>query len=77
MRNVLVDQARARGALKRGEGFETVSLHEEMWAVQVDLGGVVDLDEALTRLEKIDRVRAKWWSSAISAGSRWRKPQRC
>lgn len=59
MRNVLVDQARGRGALKRGEGLETVSLHEEMWTVQVDLGGVVDLDEALTKLEKIDRRQSE------------------
>ena len=54
MRNVLVDQARTRGALKRGSGLETVSLNEETWAAQVDLDGVVDLDEALKRLETID-----------------------
>jgi RNA polymerase sigma factor (TIGR02999 family) len=54
MRNVLVDQARARGALKRGQGLDSVPLDEEMWVAQVDLDGVADLDEALTRLETID-----------------------
>jgi RNA polymerase sigma factor (sigma-70 family) len=30
-----------------------------MWVAQVDLGGVVDLDEALTRLEMIDRRQSE------------------
>jgi RNA polymerase sigma factor (TIGR02999 family) len=54
MRNVLVDHARTRGALKRGQGLDPVPLQEETWVAQVDLDGVVDLDEALTRLEAID-----------------------
>jgi RNA polymerase sigma factor (TIGR02999 family) len=59
MRNVLVDQARSRGAIKRGQGFDAVSLHEEMWTSHVDLDGVVGLDESLTRLEAIDRRQSE------------------
>jgi RNA polymerase sigma factor (TIGR02999 family) len=59
MRNVLVDQARARGATKRGQGLDSISLHEDMWVAQVDLDGVVDLDEALTKLETIDRRQSE------------------
>ena len=54
MRNVIVDQARARGTIKRGQGYATVPLHEETWAAQVDLDGALDLDAALTKLETID-----------------------
>src|SRR5688500_3929365 len=31
MRNVLVDHARTRGAMKRGAGAAALELHEEMW----------------------------------------------
>ncbi len=55
MRNILVDHARARGAQKRGGGVGTVPLREEMWVATVDLDGVADLDEALTKLEAVDR----------------------
>jgi RNA polymerase sigma factor (TIGR02999 family) len=54
MRNILVDHARARGALKRGGGRDAVPLREDMWVAAVDLDGVADLDEALKRLETID-----------------------
>jgi DNA-directed RNA polymerase specialized sigma24 family protein len=70
MRNVLVDQARTRGALKRGSGLDALPLHEETWVAQVDLDGVVDLDEALKRLRRSIRAKAKSWRSTISAGSR-------
>ena len=54
MRNVLVDHARTRVALKRGRGLEPVSLDEDMWVAQVDVDRVVDLDGALTKLETLD-----------------------
>ena len=54
MRNVLVDQARTRGAIKRGSGLDALPLLEETCVAQIDLDGVVDLDEALRRLETID-----------------------
>ena len=54
MRNVLVDHARTRVALKRGQGLEAVSLHEALGVQQIDLDGVVELDDALKKLETID-----------------------
>ena len=54
MRNVLVDHARTRVALKRGQGLEPVSLQEALGVPQIDLDGVVELDDALKKLETID-----------------------
>ena len=54
MRNVLVDHARTRVALKRGRGLEPVSLQEALGIPQIDLDGVVELDDALKKLETID-----------------------
>ena len=59
MRNVLVDHARARSALRRGGGAGTVALDEMMWIDQVDLDAVSDLDEALTKLEALDERKAR------------------
>jgi len=53
MRNVLVDHARSRAARKRGGDFAQVELAEDLWAAQVDLDAVTDLDEVLLRLEQI------------------------
>jgi RNA polymerase sigma factor (TIGR02999 family) len=53
MRNVLVDHARARGSSKRavGAGFGP----SDAWlAAAVDLDLVLDLDEALRRLDAVD-----------------------
>jgi RNA polymerase sigma factor (TIGR02999 family) len=54
MRNVLVDHARSRSAAKRGSGVTLAELHEESWFAEVDLDKVVELDEALARLEQLD-----------------------
>lgn len=59
MRNVLVDHARARAAVRRGGGVALDELHEESWATEVDLDRVVELDEALTRLEQLDERQAR------------------
>ena len=53
MRQILVERARRRLAVKRGEGAELISLHEDHAAVDaVDAyaAELVDLDEALSRL---------------------------
>lgn len=50
MRQILVDRARRRLALKRGEGIECVSLEENHAVVDADASGFLALDEALTRL---------------------------
>jgi RNA polymerase sigma factor (TIGR02999 family) len=50
MRQILVDRARRRLAIKRGEGAELVSLDENQVALDAYAAELADLDEALTRL---------------------------
>ena len=50
MRQILVDRARRRLAVKRGEGVELVSLNEDEVAVDAYAGELVELDDALGRL---------------------------
>ena len=50
MRQILVDRARRRLAVKRGEGVELVSLDDDQAAVDSYAAELVDLDEALGRL---------------------------
>jgi RNA polymerase sigma factor (TIGR02999 family) len=54
MRQILVEHARARGAQKRWAGLDRVPLSESL-AVSADPEGMLPaLDEALTRLERLD-----------------------
>jgi RNA polymerase sigma factor (TIGR02999 family) len=50
MRQVLVDRARRRLAVKRGEGAEQISLDDDHAAVDAYAAEIVDLEEALSRL---------------------------
>ncbi len=54
MRRVLVDQARARGSRKRGDGAQRVELDETMLVSGDDPRGLVALDDALNALGVID-----------------------
>lgn len=54
MRNVLVDHARARNAVKRGGGAELADLREAIWVSEIDLGAVRELDDALRKLEALE-----------------------
>lgn len=54
MRNLLVDRARARTAVKRGGGNTPLELDEELWVSDENPDNVRDLDEALTRLEALN-----------------------
>jgi RNA polymerase sigma factor (TIGR02999 family) len=54
MRRVLVDQARARGSRKRGDGAQRVELDETMLVSGDDPRGLVALDDALSALAVID-----------------------
>ncbi len=54
MRRVLVDQARARGAAKRGSGARHVPLDDSCLVSRERLTDVVAIDEALTSLSKAD-----------------------
>ena len=54
MRNILVDQARRKGALKRGGGRQRLELEDGDLAIQPPREDILALDEALRRLEAED-----------------------
>lgn len=54
MRRVLIDDARARHAAKRGGGVQPAQLEDGMWVSEDQAAALTDLDEALRRLEAID-----------------------
>ncbi len=54
MRRILVDQARRRGALKRGGAPKRVSLSDVPVAIEQRADTLVALDEALTELAGVD-----------------------
>jgi RNA polymerase sigma factor (TIGR02999 family) len=54
MRRLLIDQARARRAAKRGGGADAVELDEAIWLSDPQAEALEELDEALKRLEAID-----------------------
>ena len=58
MRNLLVDRARARMAAKRGGGRTPLELNETLLVADDDLERVIELDEALTRLEAVSPRQA-------------------
>jgi RNA polymerase sigma factor (TIGR02999 family) len=53
MRNLLVDRARARMAIKRGSGKTPLELNETLLVADDNLESVTELDEALSRLEAV------------------------
>ncbi|MFG0283328.1 MAG: ECF-type sigma factor [Phycisphaerales bacterium JB039] len=59
IRNVLVDQARARKALKRGGGVGHVPLDTTLLEVQAAQIDVLELDDALRRLAELDERQAR------------------
>ena len=54
MRRLLIDQARARCASKRGGGIEGVELDEALCVSEPQAEALTHLDEALQRLDAID-----------------------
>ena len=54
MRRILVDEARKRGAAKRGGGGERVTVDEGLEAADGESVDVLALDEALSRMERED-----------------------
>ncbi|SRR5579864_690498 len=54
MRRILVDHARGRLREKRGGGQKMVSLDEPLLADERQAGALLELDEALQRLAKLD-----------------------
>lgn len=59
MRNILVDQARARGRQKRGGNAPVEALDESILVPAENVESVVALDEALSRLEALDTRQAE------------------
>ena len=66
MRRILVDHARARDNDKRGGGVRKVALELAMDVAQTLSGILVELDDALRRLETIHPARPRSWSCASS-----------
>ena len=59
MRHILVDFARSRDQVKRGGGVESMPL-DEAWTVTADrTAELVNLDDALTALEKLDARQSR------------------
>ncbi|MBX9600295.1 MAG: sigma-70 family RNA polymerase sigma factor [Bryobacteraceae bacterium] len=54
MRRILVDHSRSRKAGKRGGGAEALALLENQHPITYNFDEVIALDEALSRLEKLD-----------------------
>jgi RNA polymerase sigma factor (TIGR02999 family) len=68
MRHVLVDQARARAALKRGGVGTRVTLDEEAIAVDDSAETLMAIDEALERLAAVEPRLAKVVECRFFAG---------
>ena len=67
MRRILVDHARARNAVKRGEGLK-VTLDERMALAEARDLDVIALDGALDRLSQLDEEQAKIVEMRFFAG---------
>lgn len=59
MRRILVDHARQHNALKRGGEFHILTLNDEIDKADEQSTELIELDEALTELEKMDPTKAK------------------
>jgi len=59
MRQVLVDAARKRNAVKRGGGISVVTLDDDATAVMTYAGELLELDDALKELEKHNPRQAR------------------
>jgi RNA polymerase sigma factor (TIGR02999 family) len=59
MHEILIDHARSRQSVKRGGGFEHLSLEEDLIVSPERDGDLVALDDALQRLAAIDERKAR------------------
>ena len=58
MRRILVDEARRKSSLKAGGGRHRVDLAEAEWSAATPPGDLLALNDALQKLEQIDKVKA-------------------
>jgi len=68
MRQILIDHARKRNAGKRGGGVPDISLDRAIDMAQANAGDLLLLEEALTRLEKVDRRQCQVVEMRFFAG---------
>jgi RNA polymerase sigma factor (TIGR02999 family) len=68
MRRILVDKARRKKCAKHGGGTQRVDLNDAIGAVEASPGGLIALDEALTRLGEEDAEAAKLVQLAYFGG---------
>lgn len=68
MRQVLVQTARRKMAQKRGGNVVTVSLNDEEVGYAIQLHEVIDLEDALVRLEQMDQRQAQIIECRVFAG---------
>ena len=59
MRQILVDRARARKSVKRGAGFDRVTLDDSLLVSEDSDGLVLELDEVLAELRKFDELKSR------------------
>jgi RNA polymerase sigma factor (TIGR02999 family) len=59
MRRILLDYARARRRVKRGGDVHKTSLDEALVVAEDRTSGLLQIDEALTRLEQLDARQAR------------------
>lgn len=68
MRQVLVDASRERRAVKRGAGYDRVTLDESRAGVAVALDDVMVLDQALERLAAVSPRQAQLFECRFFGG---------
>lgn len=68
MRRVLVDHARRRGRVKRGSGEAPQPLDEVVSALEAGCGDLVELEEALAALARMDPRKARLVELRFFAG---------
>src|SRR3954462_15632366 len=68
MRRVLADHARSHNAVKRGAGMPELELNESVPLAQSRTVDVLDLEEALQKLEKLDPQQGKIVELRFSSG---------
>ena len=68
MRRILIDSARAKRAEKRGGGNVAEELRESQCVLPQDADEIIELDDALTRLEATDPVAARLVTLRFYAG---------
>ncbi|MDC0936554.1 ECF-type sigma factor [Pirellulales bacterium] len=70
MRRVLIDHARAKGSRKRGGRQQKLQLDEALTAAEQQPAELLELDEALQRLQEIDPRRSRVVEMRYFAGMR-------